>query len=81
MAVKDKKSRFTPFVLPTHFQQQVGWGTRLIARDRHLEFFAIVAARVDSEGIKLQNDEKALVRGHVGVSNPRQLPLLGGGPI
>ena len=29
MAVKDKKARFTPFVPPTHFQQQVGWGTRL----------------------------------------------------
>ena len=29
MAVKDKKARFNPFVPPTHFQQQVGWGTRL----------------------------------------------------
>ena len=29
MAVKDKKARFTPFVSPTHFQQHVGWGTRL----------------------------------------------------
>ena len=32
MAVKDKKARFTPLVPPTHFQQQVGWGTRL---DKH----------------------------------------------
>ena len=30
MAVKDKKARFNPFVPPTHFQQQVDWGTRLI---------------------------------------------------
>ena len=29
IAVKDKKARFTPFVPPTHIQQQVGWGTRL----------------------------------------------------
>ena len=28
-AVKEKKARFDPFVPPTHFQQQVGWGTRL----------------------------------------------------
>ena len=27
--VKEKKARFDPFVPPTHFQQQVGWGTRL----------------------------------------------------
>ena len=27
--VKEKKTRFAPFVPPTHFQQQVGWGTRL----------------------------------------------------
>jgi len=26
---KIKKARFNPFVPPTHFQQQVGWGTRL----------------------------------------------------
>ena len=31
-AVKEKKAHFDPFVPPTHFQQQVGWGTRL-ARD------------------------------------------------
>ena len=30
MAVKDKKARFNPFVPQTHFQQQVGWGTRLL---------------------------------------------------
>ena len=29
-AVKEKKARFDPFVPPTHFQQQVGWGTRLV---------------------------------------------------
>ena len=29
-AVKEKKARFDPFVPPTHFQQQVGWGTRLL---------------------------------------------------
>ena len=29
LAVKEKKARFDPFVPPTHFQQQVGWGTRL----------------------------------------------------
>ena len=30
LAAKEKKARFDPFVPPTHFQQQVGWGTRLV---------------------------------------------------
>ena len=34
-AVKEKKARFDPFVPPTHFQQQVGWGTRLVADHSH----------------------------------------------
>ena len=35
-AVKEKKARFDPFVPPTHFQQQVGWGTRLSLDDSSL---------------------------------------------
>ena len=34
-AVKEKKARFDPFVPPTHFQKQVGWGTRLAGCSLH----------------------------------------------
>ena len=37
-AVKEKKARFDPFVPPTHFQQQVGWGTRLPMPDSLTDF-------------------------------------------
>ena len=35
-ALKEKKARFDPFVPPTHFQQQVGWGTRLPIIQHHI---------------------------------------------
>ena len=82
MAVKDKKARFNPFVPPTHFQQQVGWGTRLgLARPRAspqvkpVEFFNSRLDKSQKEAVAwcLRQKEGAVIHGPPGTGKSTTL--------